>query len=670
MNALFYPKFALSCIQKNKKFYIPYIATSVLWIMMFYILLTIPRTEAFSSMKGGSSLFLILAMGTIVIGFFSFLFLVYTNSFLAKQRNKEFATYSILGMNNKNLSLVIFFEVFFTAIITFAIGLFLGILLYKLFELLLLHIVNQNITYSLQIDFHTIKITLITYGIFFGLICLHSIIKIQRTNTIELLKSQNTGEKAPKANVLIGIVGCIVLGAGYWIAITTKNPFRALNLFLIAVLLVICGTYLLFTSGSVLVCKMLQKNKSNYYKTNNFISISSLVFRMKRNGAGLASICILCTMVLVMISSTFSLYSGQEASVKAQFPQELKINIDLPMGKNIETEQLQEITSFISETTQERGGTLQNATYYTEFYSPCTLIDNVVSFDSSSNYMVEDLAIITFYSLADYNRMHNTNIELNENELMQYSKSDELLNKTIKIHTKDFTVTKIIDEFIINSEVFMFMVPVTSLIFIVNDYSTIENVIGNLTTSFGLPQMKKTFTISFDTKIPAVEQISLQKDLWELDEKLEKYGISISTIRSREESRTAFYELYGGLFFIGIVLSILFIAATVLIMYYKQIVEGYEDAPRFATMQKIGLTEQEIKQTINTQMRTVFFVPLIFAALHLAFAFPLISRLLSIFGFRNISVFAIATIICYIIFTVFYALVYKATSKTYYEIVK
>lgn len=666
MKSLFYPKFALSCIQKNKKFYIPYIATSVLWIMMFYILITLPLTQSFPEMRGSSTLTLILQLGTMVIGFFSLIFFAYTNSFLTKQRNKEFALYSILGMNNKNLSLVIFFEVFFVACITFAIGLFLGVLLLKIFELLLINIINTEIHYNFYISFETIKITLITYSIFYALICLHSIIKVRKTNTIELLKSQNTGEKAPKANILFGLVGVILLGIGYWMAITTENTFRAINVFFIAVLFVIAGTYVLFTSLSVIICKRLQKSKK-YYKTNNFISISSLVFRMKRNGAGLASICILCTMVLVMISSTFSLYAAKEDNANAQFPQELELSFGLNNKQEVTNDFVTILTKHVHEATQKWAGNIENDVYFTSLYSPCTFIDNKIGFDSDIDYVVENVCMVSFYSLSDYNRIFNKNIQLQDNEVIQFALDDSLLNKTITIHTNDFIVTDVIDEFIFTRSSLISAIP--SIVFIVNDLATIENLIGNLTTSFGLPQMKKDFTMRFDTGLSDAKQIALQMDLDNL--LVEENGMKASiNVTSRANSKTNFYELYGGLFFIGIVLSILFIAATVLIMYYKQIVEGYEDSPRFATMQKIGLTEKEIKQTINTQMRTVFFVPLVFAALHLAFAFPLISQMLTIFGFTNIVVFASATIICYLIFAVLYAIVYKATSKTYYEIVK
>lgn len=663
---MFYPKFALSCIQKNKKFYIPYIATSVLWIMMFYILIALPRTPSFSEMAGSSALFVVLPMGTIVIGFFSLLFFAYTNSFLTKQRNKEFALYSILGMNNNNLSLVIFFEVFFVALISFAIGLFLGVLLFKLFELLLLTIINKDIGYDLYIDFVTIKITLITYSIFYALICLNSIIKVRKTNTIELLKSHNTGEKAPKANILIGFAGVILLATGYWMAITTENPFRAVNIFFIAVLLVIAGTFLLFTSGSVIICKRLQKSKK-YYTTNNFISISSLVFRMKRNGTGLASICILCTMVLVMISSSGSLYAAKEDTANAQFPQELEVRFGLNNNEEVPQDFLAKLKNTIAHATQKWAGKIENDVYFTSLYSPCTFIDNKIGFDSDIDYMVEDICMVNFYSLSDYNRIFGTNLSLQDDELMQFATNDDLLNNTITIHTKEFTVTDVIDEFIYDRSSLITAIP--SIVFIVNDFETIENLIGNLTTSFGLPQMRKDFTMRFDTGLSTTKQIALQIDLQNLVVEQNDFTASLD-VKSRGGSKADFYELYGGLFFIGIVLSILFIAATVLIMYYKQIVEGYEDAPRFATMQKIGLTEKEIKQTINTQMRTVFFVPLVFAALHLAFAFPLISQMLSVFGFTNVSVFALATIVSYGIFAVLYAIVYRATSKTYYEIVR
>lgn len=550
MKGAFYPKLALDGIRKNKRLYIPYILTCVGMVTMFYIITFLQKSETVGAMRSGSTVQKILSFGIIVIAVFACIFLFYTNSFLMKRRKKEFGLYNILGMGKRNIGIILVWESLIIALFSLAVGLFIGIAISKLAELALVNILNGAVKYSFSISPLAIVMTVAVFGAIFLLLLLNSIRQIRFSNTAALLRSENLGEKPPKGNIFIGILGILLLGGAYWLAVSIKDPIAAMLMFFIAVIMVILGTYLTMIAGSVSFCRILQKNKKYYYKPSHFVSVSSMAYRMKRNGAGLASVCILATMVLVMISSTASLYFGADDAVKKLYPREINTTV-----------------------TFRRADAAMNPS------------QSLIIFSSDPDAIIEDI----------------------------YAAKD----------------------------------PVNVLF---------------------------RYTFNFDTGLDADGQIALAQKIAYSDtlsdlSLSEKLGYGSINVESRENNRNDFYCTYGGLFFLGILLSVIFIFAAVLIIYYKQITEGYEDQARFDIMQKIGMTKKEIRKSINSQLLTVFFLPLLFAALHLAFAFPMVKKMLALSGLQNITLFALVTIGTFFVYAIFYALVYKITSNAYYRIV-
>ena len=670
MKKLFYPKFAFNGIIKNKKFYVPYILTAILWVMMFYIITALATSSYVGGLKGGASLTMILNLGTPVILIFSLLFLFYTNSFLSKRRNKEYALYNILGMNKKNIAGILLWDSIITYAITIVSGVVLGIVFFKLAELGLANIVQGEIDYHLSIDWHTVLITIGGYAVIFILILIKSLFRIQIANPIELLHSDNTGEKPPKANWVVGILGIVLLGIAYQMALTVENPLTALSQFFIAVILVIFGTYLLFVSGSVLLCRILQKNKKYYYKANHFVSVSSMVHRMKRNGAGLAFICILATMVLVMLSSTTSLYFGMSDSIEARYPREMNMEIEMSAQNTNEHDIINDLHTFIEAECSEFDTVPQNKLYYQTMVTVGEIINGVAELDvSKAKGTFDNIYQIYMVSIDDYNRIMNKSETLKEDEVFIYAARTNYSEDILSINQGNtFQVVKQLDEFWGNGSAAMTIVP--SLFVIVSDLDSATEGIDDLVNFKGDSMLKSGLLYSFDTNLNQEKQIELYNHLQESASRLFNHDNFVAiNWESSADAKADFYGLYGGLFFIGIILSILFLSAAVLIIYYKQIVEGYEDMRRFEIMQKIGMTKREIRKSINSQLLTVFFMPLVVAGVHLCFAFPIIQKLLLMFNLNNISLFAVTTIISYLIFGLFYAFIYRFTSNSYYSIV-
>lgn len=668
MNIGFYPKIAWDGIRKNKRLYLPYMLIGSVMVMMYYILSFLTESPALEHMNGGTTLMSILKVGCGVIAVFAVLFLFYTNSFLVKQRYREFGLYNVLGMNKRNISRVMLWETLFSAVIVIALGLASGIALSKTAELVLLNMLNMAVTFRFSIGFLSLRDTTLLFTIIYFLLLLNSIIKVRRSKPIELLRSSKTGEKTPKFAWLSGLIGVILLGIAYYLAVSIKEPITALLWFFAAVILVIIGTYLIFISGSVAFCKLLQKNKHYYYKPNHFVSVSSMVYRMKRNGAGLASICILLTMVLVMISSTSSLYFGAEDAIASRYPNGISMLLTFESIDGISDENLNELRNDISEYTGD-GVDLSGTRVC---YVPGMFTDNGIMIDyTHANYISYDsVGYLSAVSLEDYNRAMNENKTLARDECLIYS--DRIATKwnafTVE-YGNTYKVKELLTECIEDGDHQVMAVPYVYII--VNDLNSFAEPISDLKNQNGNP-----ITIQYSWKCGVdlgdeKEEISVKSNIYNAvkmhlgdDSKL-RYIQMVS----RAEESERFFELYGGLFFLGIMLSIVFILAAVLIIYYKQISEGYEDQNRFEIMQKVGMTKRDIRKSINSQMLTVFFMPLIAAGIHLSFAYPFISKILLMFAFDNTVLNIIVTLICFVIFGLFYAIVYKLTSVSYYAIV-
>lgn len=674
----FYPKLAFDGIRKNKKMYLPYILTSIGMVMMYYIIIFLQFSQSIKDAVQSSTVTQILGLGSWVIAIFSCIFLFYTNSFLIKRRKKEFGLYNILGMDKHNLGIILFWETLIIAAISLVVGLAAGIAFSKLAELIFLNLLKSDATFDLTVSSQGIGLCAIIFTVINILLFFNSLRQVRSSSAISLVKSEQTGEKPPKGNWIFGILGVLLLGGAYYISLSIKEPLQALTLFFVAVIMVIIGTYLVMISGSVLFCRLLQKNKKYYYKPNHFVSVSSMVYRMKRNGAGLASICILATMVLVMISSTTSLYFGEEDALANRYPREINISFSSLDTKIYKNGQADKIRLEIDEIANKHNADIHNSFTYLAGTLAGMVTDGNVETDVRNVYSgtvdYNRVFQFNFVSIDDYNKIMGTDYKLKDGEAMIYLfRKDSNFNgdKLSFNGGQSFKIVKYLDNFISQSDAAMTIVP-TMAVF-VNDLDKATQGMTDATHQHDSePVINFNWSYGFDTGLSEDEQIALSKDinsyLTDVSDNF-KEDIHSTEVESREQNRLDFFGLFGGLFGLGIILSIVFIFAAVLIIYYKQISEGYEDQSRFDIMQKVGMTKKEIRKSINSQLLTVFFLPLIFAGMHLAFAAPIIKKLLLLFNLTNLNLFIVTILISFAAFALFYMIVYKITSSAYYKIV-
>ena len=678
MKTMFYPRLAWDGIRKNRKMAFPYILTCICMIAMFYILAFLSSPEIVSILPiGGTTVAQIMTLGCVVIAVFSMIFLFYTNSFLIRRRAGEFGLYNVLGMGKGNLVRIITIENLITAAISIFFGLFTGIVLSKLAELGLVKIIGGTVSYAFRVDTGGVKYTLIFYLVIFAVIWFFSVIRVRRSSAVSLLKSDKAGEKAPRANWLLGILGALILGVAYYIAVSIESPLKALLWFFLAVVMVIVATYLLMIAGSVLLCRLLQKNKKYYYDPRHFVSVSSMVYRMKRNGAGLASIAIMATMVLVLISTVSCLWFGTGDLLKNRFPGEInftmrsyddglfgeekvdvyrKIIEDFGKEHKLETEKALDL-SYAEASAWAEGDTLDLG-YRADDLSALDRVRNVY-----------------FIPLSVYNRDTGENITLNAGEALVFTTGCSTESDSLELVCGGRSISyRLLDA---GGKGFYAAKNLGSVVphiyLVVSDLDDVMKAFGEPTEDEG-EILSFVWQYSIDLKSAAMsseDYISGVKEAVyaavETDPEEELYYSFYAEERERESGE--FMAVTGSLFFIGIMLSVVFILAAVLIIYYKQISEGYEDCRRFEVMRKVGMTGKEIKTSINSQLLVVFFIPLLFAGLHLAFAFPMIEKMLKLFDLYNTGLFIFTTLISYAVFTLFYIIVYKLTSNVYYRIV-
>ena len=676
MKAGLYPKLAFDGIRKNKRLYLPYILTCIGMVTMYYIIEFLCYSGPIHNIPGAAVIQEMMGLGSWVIAIFACIFLFYTNSFLIRRRKKEFGLYNILGMGKLNLARIIFWETAIIGAVSLIVGLFAGILLSKSAELGLINMMQGDIEYSLSISPDSVIRTVFIFGVIFILLLLNSVRQIRSSTAISLIRSENVGEKPPKANWFFGILGIIILGGAYYIAVTATNPISALILFFVAVVMVIVGTYLIMIAGSVMFCRILQKSKGYYYRPNHFVSVSSMVYRMKRNGAGLASICILATMVLVMISSTSSLYFGNEDSLMSRFPREINSYFIMSDISGLSDEHVAVLRDEINSVADEYGAAPKNISEFRVAATAGIMRDGVVNLDISyfngldSTILAEGLFEFYFVPLDDYNRITGANETLSDGEAMIYMFRGEYDRDNVSfLNGRSFNIVKRAESFAIDGDTAASIMP-TMYIFVPDLEKAVEGLDG-LANYYGDPMLTRRWRYNFDTDLSGDEQMELTAKIWAHMKEMgnDEYGLLGRGIDSRESNRQEFLHLFGGLFYLGIMLSIVFIFAAVLIIYYKQISEGYEDQARFEIMQKIGMTKREIRRSINSQLLTVFFLPLVFAGMHLLFAFPIIRRILLMFNLNNAALFALTTVICFAVFALLYTFIYRITSNAYYNIV-
>ena len=637
-----YNVLAIEGIKKNKQLYLPYIISSVCIIAITYIVSYFCYSKTIISSVGGEIISSIMLLGFMVMALFSLIFIFYTHSFLFKRRKKEFGLYNVLGLAKKDICKIVFLDNIYVDIITIVLGLGVGILFSKFAELAYFKIVAKPYSIAFNLPTLSLLMTLICFlGIYF-LILISSIISVYKNDTIAFLKADSSGEKAPKANFLLALVGLIILAFAYYLAITIDDPVQAMLTFFFAVIMVVVATYLLFIAGSVTLCKILAHNKKYYYKLNHFISVSSMSFRMKRNGSGLASICILSTMVLVMLSSTSSLYFGAKSSNKKLFPYEYSINYNY-----FTYDELLEADETIIPFVESNNYKIKDKNEYRNinFYLP--LEGNRVVIESNSL----DYAKMTFIDIDEYNKLYGTDYILKDDECLLYEYIGEYKHDSIVVGDDAYKVIDKVEKMPIDYVSATYMA--NNYFFVVNDLEPISNSLKDI--------CKNTYIVQFDVYNDSLSLYNLINEEYTSD--------TPYFFESSLNSLSEFYNLYGSLFYLGISLSIAFVIATVCIMYYKQVVEGYEDQKRFAIMKKLGLDDRQIRKSINSQLLTVFFLPLVGALSHLLFAHPMIEKLLSLFMISDIRLFFVTSILCYVCFSIIYFVIYKLTSNVYYKIV-
>lgn len=664
MNKGMYTKLAITNIKNNRQFYFPYLLTGIITVAMFYIMCALESNPGIQSMPGAKNLGLILRLGIGVIGIFAVIFLFYTNSFIIKRRKKELGIYNILGMEKRHIAKILSKEAFFTAIIAIGGGLVTGVLFHKLACMLLYRMIGFNGGITFSFSKKGVMITAILFAIVYLLTYIYDLFQVQLANPIELLQSGNKGEREPKTKAIMAVLGVLCLGAGYFIAITTKNPIKALTLFFVAVILVIIGTYLLFTAGSIALLKILRRNKGYYYQTKHFTSVSGMIYRMKQNAVGLANICILSTMVLVAVSTTVSLYVGIEDIMKERYPNEITISAYYDTGAPAEDS----IAPIVEKSVKESGRKIRHEEDYLELYFAAIKDQGQYSLDKEKVKTAGDrVSGFVVLTREDCKKKYNEEIpELAENEVALFTikktDMDTLVLENRSYHVKEIKQFQNTEDF----ETIADMMDEYYYV-IVNDVQDMER----------LWQLQKDIYQENSSSISRQVRLDIDGDSEQKKECFENIKTALGPeqakarilIDSRQSNLDEFYQIYGGFLFLGLFLGILFLMITVLIIFYKQISEGYDDKERFSIMEKVGMSNDEVKATIRSQVRTVFFLPILMAAIHVGMAFPMIKRLLSLFGLSNTALFAGCMAGTILVFALIYLLVFLKTSKTYYKIV-
>ncbi len=676
---LLYPKLAWQGIRKNVETYLPYLLMGILMVGVSYIMNYLTRPALMGALSMGGTTLMVLQMGKIVISVFSVIFLYYCNSFLIRRRMKEFGLYNILGMGKGNIARVMLWETLLTALLVFAGGLLLGLSLSRLVEMALINLLHADYTVPMEL-FYPDGVTwvLLLFGGIYVLILLANLLRMRLSNPVALLKSENTGEKPPKANWFFGLIGLLILLSAYYVAAVSQSPLEALIFFFIAVLMVIVATYLLLVSGSVTLCRMLRRNKRYYYQTRHFISVSAMAYRMKRNGAGMATICILCTMVLVILTSTVCLYGGTDSMVDAICPQDINLTIGLEARDGEENwKRLDAMQQMALDVTEEMGLTPENITSQRALVATGKVQNGDYGIITDADSLKANVLELTVYPLSVYEQATGETVTLADRELLYASfKTNEAFSSMSFYGSAPYRMIRAEKELpkrllsadyrsawgclvVFTNDAEAFRSEITAL---VGEKSGEAMMMDRLALHFDLDSEADTDTQEKLVKALRSEAMkSTGKDF---------YGMSSLSVDTRSLCRRDYLSLFGGLFFLGMVLGPLFSIAAVLIMYYKQICEGYEDAERFAVMRKVGLTDAEIRRSVNSQVLTVFFAPLLMAGLHMLFAMPMIRLILGAFGLHNDSLFYGIGIGCYVVFAVIYALMYLLTSRRYYRIVR
>lgn len=663
MNKGFYFKLAADNIKKNSKTYVPFMLTCIITAAMFYIVTSLSNNPGINTMRGSSFIVAFMDIGSAVIAIFSVIFLFYTNSFLLKRRKKEFGLLNVLGMEKKHISAVIFLEVLYTAVISLVLGIAGGILLDKLMYLLIANLLDVEVALGFYVSGGAILTSVILFGAIFFFIFLNSLRQIHFSKPVELLRGGSVGEKEPKTRWLMAFLGLACLAAGYYISITINNIAEAFALFFLAVILVIAGTYMLFTAGSVFLLKALRKNKRYYYKTKHFISVSGMIYRMKQNAVGLANICILSTMVLVMLSSTSCLMIGMNDILNESYPYDMTL-VTRRMYLGEDKEEKQKAFDEEMELLKEYEKEINRVNVFDVFEAVVYFDGNKADF--AGDYSAE-ITVTYFVTAEDYNKAFDADISLAPDEIAAAPKkpdSKTFAYDSFDLFGKEFKVKERLGYFSVKNN--QEDAVAETAVIVLSDLEAMRYISERYCENMGLEEIGLRSSRMLNVCFDADEERQYSVLLPEISERINH---SFVTVTSRARGKYDFLNLYGGLFFLGMFLGTLFIMAAVLIIYYKQISEGYDDQKRFGIMQSVGLGKSEVRASIHSQVLTVFFLPLIAAGIHMLAAFPILKKLLEGLNMSNTPLFIGCAFVCFLVFAVFYVAVYLITARAYYKIV-
>lgn len=638
-------KLALSNLRRNKRTTIPFMLTSALCTLMLYLVISLENSAVVSESFGGAQMQMMLGFGELVIVLFTVIFLFYTNSFLMKQRKREFGLFNILGLAKKDIAMVLFVELLICWGVSLVAGIGLGMILDKGMYLLIGRLMNIDLPLEFGISMPAVIQTVLYTGAVYVLLVVYGFFMVNVSSPIELLHAQAEGEREPKNRWLLALGGVISLGAGYGLALWVQNPMDAFVLFFLAVILVIVGTYLLFSAGSIALLNMLQKNRRFYYQTSHFISVSGMKYRMKANAASLANICILSTMVLVALSTTICLMMGMDQSVETAYPRETTLSIYSQDGNYLQD---------FDQALAQSGVQATDVMAYTLFDIPGTVSGDTVS--NLGEYGKPDMRLFEFIPVGQYNNAEGTDYTLEPGQVLINPGSDSW-GSSLTIGDRTWSVAGTVDGFP-PSGLGINMMGNPMLVVLPD-----EADIAWLQTLVPEEQRNVTNIFAFNSPDPD-RDAGILKDAFEQITGARPFG------DTRQNFALSLQSMYGSFLFVGIFVSILFVMASVLIMYYKQISEGFEDQKRFDIMTRVGLDNRQIRKTIHFQVLAVFFLPLAMAGIHVAFAFPMISKMLALLGMGDITLFMITCLIVFAIFAILYVIVYGLTSRTYYQLVK
>lgn len=671
MHKGFFSRLAKQNIRNNKSTYIPYMITCIFCIAMIYMMEFLRDCPTLDqAVRQADEVRMIVFTGEIVVEIFCIIFLIYSNSFLMKRRQKEIGLYNILGLERNHIGIVMFLETIITSIGSLAGGIAAGIIGSKLALLLLLKLLHIPSVLGFYISVKGIFTCLFMFGIVFLMILFLNLAKIHLSRPVELLRGNNTGEKEPAAKWLMALIGFICLGAGYYLAVTTESPIKAITIFLLAVILVMAGTYLLFTAGSIVILKFLRRRKSFYYRTGNFISISGMLYRMKQNAIGLASICILSTGVLLMISMTVSIYFGMNDIMLNRYPYDVDMSVT-----SISEDECQTAIEAFEKAIADNKVPVEKSVEEIYLDIVCSKNGDQILIKPANTIRNSDsVLVLSLFTQAEYERLTGISANLNDGEIFAWYPS-AVQKDSVTVDETEFTVKKWLDKN-----------PLTCgedavsdnavLVVTDEDFKKFDEMRTEMYKGVSSAPAGEDLTLHLGLDITGSEtdKIDFGTPVMEVVKDLKKNGglseNSWITSGIRQQEYESYYADNGSLLFIGIFLGSLFLMGTAMIIYYKQISEGYEDQKRFEIMQKVGLSRREVRSSVRRQILMVFFLPLLMAMLHITMAFPMIRRLLLLFGMTNTKLFIGCTAGTVLIFAVVYGLIYLMTARSYYHIVE